>query len=64
MEQRIHSREELQLEEYLVKKAHLAAIMRDFTDNKTYFIAIDGSLVGMLEYQEISKRVKRGSMMM
>ena len=61
VEHRLHSRDELQLEEYLVKKAELAGIMRDFTDNKSYFIAIDGSLVAMTEYQEISKRIKRGT---
>jgi hypothetical protein len=61
VEHRLHSRDELQLEEYLVKKAELAGIMRDFTDNKSYFVAIDGSLVAMTEYQEISKRIKRGT---
>jgi hypothetical protein len=48
------------LPEYLAEKTKVAAIMRDFTDNKVQFRARDGHLIGMTEYQSIAKLIKSG----
>lgn len=49
-----------ELPEYLQAKAELSSIMRDFTDNKIYFLGLDNHVIAMAEYQSISKFTKTG----
>ena len=48
------------LPEYLQAKTGVAALMRDFTDNKIHFVGIDGHAIVMAEYQSISRFTKSG----
>ena len=45
---------------YRAGKAELAAIMRDFTNNKIHFVGIDDHRIVMPEYQTFRKAIKAG----
>ena len=45
---------------YCADKAELAAIMRDFTNNKIHFVGIDDHTIVMPEYQTFRKAIKAG----
>jgi len=51
---------ETELDEYLLEKARLSNVMREFTNNVVHFFAPDSTVVAMAGYQDISKHTKRG----